>query len=129
MKNNEKQLTTKINELQKKIEPLRKELKKIEDKNSLKEKEKLLGKCFKFQNSGGSDKKWWIYTKVIAVSKDTHTHLKVERNPDGNLSIDLTEDFTYHADHYLHQVEIQEWEFQEQLKTMIRDFSFHQNEK
>ena len=46
-KMNKKELTKKINELQKKIDPLRKELRKIEDKKSLKEKEKLLGKCFK----------------------------------------------------------------------------------
>lgn len=126
---NKKQLTTKINELHKKLNPLQKELKKIEGKESLKEKQKLLGKCFKFQNSSSSDKKWWIYAKVIAVSEHVYTHLIVERNPDGNLKIDLVDNFTYHADYYLHEIEIQEWEFQEQLKTMIRDFSFHIKEE
>jgi hypothetical protein len=126
---NKKQITTKINELQKKIEPLRKELRKIEDKKSLKDKQKLLGKCFKYKSSNYENETWFIYVKVIAVTKDNYTHLEVERRPDGNLFIKLEDVFTYNADYFLHQIEIQEWEFQEQLKTMIRDFSFHQNEK
>jgi len=119
-----KQLEIKISQLMKKLGPLQKELRKIEDKESLKEKQKFLGKCFKYENSSG-DKKWWIYVKVIAVSEDVYTHLRVEREPDGFLSIRLEDNFTYHADYHLHEIEIQEWEFQEQLKTMIRDFSFH----
>lgn len=126
---NKKELNKKIDGLDKKLDPLRKELRKIEDKESLKEKQKLLGKCFKYENSSGSGEKWWIYAKVIAVSTDTYTHLKVERNPNGNLSIILEDNFTYQADYYIHEVEIQEWEFQEQLKTMIRDFSFHQTDE
>jgi len=122
---NKKQLTTKINELQKKIDPLRKELRKIDDKKSLKEKEKLLGKCFKYKNSGYDDETWFVYIKVIAVTQDTYTHLEVKRRPNGMLFIKLEDAFTYNADYFLHEKEIQEWEFQEQLKTAIRDFSFH----
>jgi len=126
---NKKELNKKIGELQKKIDPLRKELRKIEDKASLKEKQKLLGRCFKYKDSYGSGEKWWTYIKVVAVSKDVFTHLKVERRPDGFLSIRLEDDFTYHADYFLHETEIEEEEFQEQLKTMIRDFSFHQTDE
>lgn len=122
---NKKELNKKIDGLNKKLDPLRKELRKIEDKESLKEKQKLLGKCFKYRNSSGSGEKWWTYIKVVAVSKDVYTHLRMDRNPNGNLVLVLEEAFTYHADYFLHEVEIQEWEFQEQLKTMIRDFSFH----
>lgn len=126
---NKKELNKKINGLNKKIEPLRKELRKIEDKQSLKEKEKFLGKCFKYKNKGYDDEEWFVYIKVLAVTKDVYTHLKVERRPDGNLSIILEDNLTYHADYYLHEVEIEEWEFQEQLKKMIRDFSFHQKDE
>ncbi len=123
---NKKQLTTKINELQKKIDPLRKELEKIRSKESLKEKEKLLGKCFKYKASGYNDETWFVYVKIIAVTQDTYTHLEVERRPNGNLFIKLEEAHSYSTDYFLHEKEVQEWEFQEQLKKMIRDFSFHQ---
>ncbi len=102
-------------------------MRKIEDKKSLKEKQKLLGKCFKYKNSD-SNESWFIYLKVLAVTKDAYTHLEVERRPDGNLKIILEDNFTYHADYYLHEIEIEEWEFQEQLNAMIRDLSFHQKE-
>ena len=126
---NKKEINKKIGELQKKIDPLRKELRKIEDKASLKGKQKLLGKCFKYKNTGYDKETWFTYIKVISVTKDTYTHLQVERRPDGNLRMTLEDNFTYQADYFFHETEIQEWEFQEQLKTMIRDFSFHQKDE
>ena len=125
---NKKELNKKIDGLNKKLDPLRKELRKIDDKKSLKEKQKLLGKCFKYKNTGYDKEIWFTYIKVLSVSNDTYTHLQVERKPDGTLKIILQDEFTYSADYFLHEVEIQEWEFQEQLKTMIRDFSFHVKE-
>ena len=105
MKNkmNKKELEFKIGLLQKKIEPLNKELRKIEDKDSL--KEKLLGRYFKFKDSYGYGERWWVYVEVIAVTKDKYTHLIVEREPNGDLKIQLEDSFTYSSSHYLHQVE------------------------
>ncbi len=27
----------------------------------------LIGKCFKYRNSDGSGKKWWLYTKIVGL--------------------------------------------------------------
>jgi len=51
-------------ELQAELTKIRGQLNKIEDKRRKEANSPLLGKCFKYSNSYGGDKRWWLYLKI-----------------------------------------------------------------
>lgn len=51
-------------EMRQQADRLRKQLGRIDEKRREEENAKLIGRCFKYRNSYGSGKKWWLYTKV-----------------------------------------------------------------
>lgn len=49
----------------------------------------MVGKCFKYSNSGGGcDERWWLYVKVIRAEEGHLRVFKFERLPNGNISIE-----------------------------------------
>lgn len=44
---------------------LREKLSRIDEQRKIKENAKLVGRCFKYHNTFGSGKKWWLYARVI----------------------------------------------------------------
>lgn len=60
-----------------------------EAKQRDKDNARLLGKCFKYNNSGGGcDERWWLYAKVIAVKDGSLRLFQFERRPNGITEID-----------------------------------------
>ena len=57
-------MNNRIEELQKTVNDARAELEVFEAAERKKRFSKLLGRCFKYRNSYGSDSKWWLYAKV-----------------------------------------------------------------
>lgn len=55
----------------------------------------MIGRCFKYRNSGGGcDDKWWLYVKVTRA-EDGHLRVfKFEQLPNGNISIE-PDQFSY----------------------------------
>lgn len=61
---------TRERELADQIAPLQAELDAVLRMKRDAENQKLVGRCFKFSNSyGGSDKRWWLYGKVVSVDE------------------------------------------------------------
>ncbi len=42
----------------------------LEDAEKIPERRKMIGRCFKFRNSYGSDPgKWWLYVRIVGLSE------------------------------------------------------------
>lgn len=55
----------------------------------------LIGRCFKYHNSGGGcDEKWWLYLKVTHAVDGHLRVFKFEKLPNGNISIE-PDQFSY----------------------------------
>jgi hypothetical protein len=55
----------------------------------------MVGKCFKYSNSGGGcDERWWLYVKVTRLHDGHLRVFKFERLPNGNISIE-PDQFSY----------------------------------
>lgn len=62
------QKTKSKEELKKQFDEARYELDRIERAERRKQHKALVGKCYKYRNSYGSDRpKWWLYAKVVKV--------------------------------------------------------------
>lgn len=81
------ELQEEIKKLSKQQSPLIDERNKIQNKISLEENLKLLGKCFKAKNSYSHDKEWDIYSKVVGISSYNITFIDVQIDCDGGASI------------------------------------------
>jgi hypothetical protein len=76
------ELTKQIAELKKKEFELQEKKDKIEDRRDRAISRKLIGKCFKYQNSWGGEDKWWLYSKVVGTSTDNRLCVvQVETTP------------------------------------------------
>ncbi len=63
-----KELDKEINYLDKRLSPLRDRRNEINNKKDQLERQKMVGKCFKYKNSGGGyDKNWNVYHKIIGI--------------------------------------------------------------
>lgn len=48
---------------------LRAKLGRIDDKRRLEANREMVGKCFKYHNTYGGDRKWWLYAKVTKAGR------------------------------------------------------------
>ena len=81
------QLTKQIEALQKQMRPFIEERNELRETISLAENTKLIGKYFKFKNSYGAGKKWWLYKKIVAANTDSVTTISAEKDNDESISI------------------------------------------
>ena len=125
-----KELEEKRNALRKKfqkdIQPIDAQISKINDEKNLKEKQKFIGRFFRFKNSYGDKDKWFVYIKVLSASLDGFSLLKIEDKPetdyaDGILELILTEEhhFSFQNEHPLFEQEITESEFDSVFKKAM----------
>ena len=83
------ELNKQIEALNNVLNPLLEESREIESNEQREINKKLIGKCFKYENSYGFGDKWWLYTYIIGVSEssDTLTVLTVQDDKGGVVEI------------------------------------------
>lgn len=55
----------------------------------VREKKSLIGKCFRYRNTFGDGKHWWLYTVVTSVNRWGHLHgLSFQTKSDGSTEIE-----------------------------------------
>lgn len=59
----------------------------------------LVGKCFKYSNSGGgSDKRWWLYLKILRVDDGNLRAFKFQQYANDSEHIEIEpNEFIYHG--------------------------------
>jgi hypothetical protein len=82
-----------LEDIKKQIDTLRKEQFRLEEldrkKNHYPKLNKLIGTCYKFRNSSGSDRRWWLYCKITGHNgKGVMTVLKIQKDIYANIQIE-----------------------------------------
>jgi hypothetical protein len=81
-------VTTRAEDLRRQIEQLRAELLPLEDAERARAAAALVGRAFKYGNSGGGEEgRWWTYTIVIGVEDTRARVLHFEVMPSGALRL------------------------------------------
>ena len=86
-------------QLRKIMRDTRAQLDDIEEKRLIKKRLPMVGKCFKFLNSYGSDKKWWLYIKVLRLDGVHFIYFMFEKTSSGMIKI-VPEEFGYLGEEY-----------------------------
>lgn len=78
-----------IEELKKAAKDALERLQAAEDIERKKTDTKLVGRCFKYLNSGGGcDERWWLYYRITGLNEYRLNALSFEVLPNGNISIE-----------------------------------------
>jgi hypothetical protein len=78
-----------IEELRKAAKDAFEKLQAAEDVERKKQDAKLVGRCFKYHNSGGGcDERWWLYYRIVGLNEYRLDALSFEVLPNGNISIE-----------------------------------------
>ena len=81
------ELKKEISQLEEKQRPLIEEKLKLQDAVSLKKNKKLIGNCYKYHNSYGSEDKWWMYVKIIDANVWSVTTLEAQDCGDDRIEV------------------------------------------
>ena len=104
-------------ELQAIIGPAQHELNEIEAKERDEKNALVVGKCYKYRNSYGSGKKWWLYTKVLRVVDGGLVVHQFQTDSRGQMKATPEADiFHYLSPEYQ---EIQQMEFSERWSDFV----------
>jgi hypothetical protein len=79
---------TRKEELEKIIGEATEELHAIDEREIAKEALPFVGKFFKYRNSYGTGKKWWLYLKVLSYNERNFNTLQFQLMGDGKIEIE-----------------------------------------
>lgn len=105
--------------LSKELNSLRDRIDAVERVEIIMENTKLIGQCYKFLNSYGSDSKdWWMYKKVISAKGDCLKTIQFQNDESGRLEIviDRWHDSRSFGEHY---IKISQSEFDVAKRTFL----------
>lgn len=86
-----RELNNEIEVLRRKMSPLCDRRSEINDKKDVLERQKMIGKCFKYINAGGRyNGNWNVYYKIVGIGDYYLKSIEVEL-PKNDISIDLSE--------------------------------------
>ena len=85
---NKKQLKSELEELNKKIQPIKDKIEEIESEESIEWCKKKIGECFVFENSCSGKEKWNLYYKVIGIpERDSVEVISCQKTEYGTIEI------------------------------------------
>ena len=114
-------------QLIKSISDARDKLDAIEKKEKEKTIRPLVGKCFKYRNSYGSDENWWLYKKILSISDRAWLNaFMFQKTSRGNWEIHFNETYISLLDGY---ISISEEEFNQAWKECLNELSTYNARK
>jgi uncharacterized protein with NRDE domain len=79
---------SRLEEINAQMRKLQAERSKLEEAERFERNRDLLGKCFRYRNSYGPDSRWWLYAKVVKVTKDgTITTFEFQTDSQGKTDV------------------------------------------
>lgn len=107
------------NRIRKQIRALNKVLRDVEDIEWMKSAKERVGKFYKYENAFDSERKWWLYAKVIGVEARWHgfTLFRFEECTGGDIRIHLNQSSPGDLTKW---IEIPEVEFEQAYQTILK---------
>lgn len=111
-------------QLKNKIVELRNKLNKLEDKRTVKELNKYVGKCYKFKNCYSNRNYWFEYLKILNLNKENNLECLCFRKDTNNLwRIEKTYTVMFYSGAQTGWIEIIEQEFTVEWKKMLSEIN------
>lgn len=107
------------NKIRKQIQQLRQSLRDVEDAEWMKDAKAKVGKFYKYENAFDSERKWWLYGKILAVDPRFRGFqmFRFEECTGGDIRIHLHHDSIGDLRNW---IEIPEVEFEEAYLTLLK---------
>ena len=110
------ELRKEANKLQDKLTPIRDQIKEIDEAKDKKEREKQIGKCYLFRNSGGSGE-WDLFIKVIGVTDSGLQMIKAQKTNYGSVEITNENQFG----ELIYEIEISNERFMKEFNALLKE--------
>ena len=85
-----------------------------------------IGRCFKYHNSYGNERKrWWLYCKIVGINEKNmeFTVVAFEKTSLGNMTIDFERKYNFNGEFYFntsHHTEITPREYRREANKMLK---------